>query len=66
MEAKDRVEFVLPHAFVPQTYPPSPFELGVVDQLKGLAAEIESGNLHIEHFALTSKNNKQGLEIEVA
>lgn len=49
----------------PEPSPPSPFECGVVDQLKGLASEIENGCLHINHFSLTVTGDKQRLEIEV-
>lgn len=45
--------------------PPSVFEQGVADQLKGLAEMLEAGTVHITHFALTVKDDKQRMEIEV-
>lgn len=46
---------------------PNPFALGVAEELRDLAAQIETGALVITHFSLTvSADSKQRLEIEVA
>lgn len=47
--------------------PPNPFALGVAEELRDLAARIETGVLVITHFSLTAHtDSKQRLEIEVA
>lgn len=62
LTGKTTLTFQVP-SYEPQ--PPSPFELGVAEQLRGLASEIQSGDLHIKHFSLTVLDDKQRLEIEV-
>lgn len=47
--------------------PPNQFALGVAEELRDLAAQIETGDLVITHFSLTAHaDSKQRLEIEVA
>lgn len=47
--------------------PPSQFAVGVAEQLRDIAAQIETGDLVITHFSLTiNEDSRQKLEIEVA
>lgn len=63
---KDHTTINVPRGLMPpEPSPPSVFETGVADQLKALAEQLESGCLHIVHFALTVTGDKQRLEIEV-
>lgn len=66
MKDEREIVFKIPRGMSPpEPSKPSAFEMGVVDQLKGLASEIEGGFLHIQHFSLTVTGDKQRLEIEV-
>lgn len=66
MENPKEIVFKIPPGLAPsEPSKPSAFEMGVVEQLKGLASEIEGGFLHIQHFSLTVTGDKQRLEIEV-
>lgn len=45
--------------------PPSAFERGVAEELKGLAEQLLSGAAHVEHFSLTVSDENQKMEIIV-
>ena len=48
--------------------PPSQFALGVAEQLRDIAAQIETGDLVVTHISFTTHSDsaRQRLELEVA
>lgn len=53
-------------AFPSEPYQPTALDVGVAEQLRDIAAQIETGSLRITHFSLTTDpDQKQRLELNV-
>jgi hypothetical protein len=64
IEAMRKVSATFPS---PEPVPPSAFAKGVAEELRELAAQIDTGDLVITHFSLTvHEDTRQKLEIDVA
>lgn len=50
--------------FPSEPFKPTAFDVGVAEQLRDIAAQIETGSLRLTHFALTT-DNEGGQKVEV-